>query len=362
MSAAILRSTTDGFCLLDCQGRILEVNDSYCRLVGYSREELLTMRVQNVEAQETDEEIARHIERVRRLGRDRFETRHRCKDGTIVDVDVSASFLDMDGGRFVTFFRDITERKRNERALRESEERLSLALQAARMGTWDWDIPSNRVTYSEELGPVFGMARGAHHATYEEFLLAVHPLDRDRVIEAVREAVEEGANYAIEFRMIVPDGSTRWIGSNGKVYRDISGKPVRMVGVAMNITDRKHAEEALRQSEQRTEAIVAALPDMVFRLNWDGTYKEYRGAEDQPYISPSEFLGRKVTEVLPPDVAALCMRSIEETLRTGRMQTFEYQLFVRGRLHPYEARVVPAGGDEVLTIVRDLSDRKRTES
>jgi PAS domain S-box-containing protein len=108
----IVRTAMDGFWLVDAEGKILDVNDSYCRLIGYSRGELLTMSITDVEAAEAPDETARHIERVKRKGYDRFETRHRSKGSQTIDVEVSVNFMEDEGGRFFVFVRDITERKK----------------------------------------------------------------------------------------------------------------------------------------------------------------------------------------------------------------------------------------------------------
>jgi len=115
----IVSTTMDGFWILDLQGNFLDVNDAYCNLIGYNRSELLKMCISNVEATETPEDTARHIKLIMERGWDKFETRHKRKDGTIVDVEVSVNYLDVGGGRFFVFLRDITERKRAEEALRK---------------------------------------------------------------------------------------------------------------------------------------------------------------------------------------------------------------------------------------------------
>src|SRR3990167_5589980 len=113
----IVRMAMDGFWLIDVQGRILEVNDSYCRLIGYSRQELLAMSVFDLRAQEKPEDTKRHIQRIIESGSDRFESKHRCKDGRIVDLEVSVNYLDAEGGRLFAFLRDITERKLAEKEM-----------------------------------------------------------------------------------------------------------------------------------------------------------------------------------------------------------------------------------------------------
>jgi PAS domain S-box-containing protein len=112
---ALVRTSMDGFCMVDNQGRLLNVNEVYCQMIGYSREELLAMTVSDVEAMETPEDTARHIQQIKTQGPDRFETRHRHKDGRLLDIEVSAHFVP--GGRdsrFLVFLRDITERKQLE--------------------------------------------------------------------------------------------------------------------------------------------------------------------------------------------------------------------------------------------------------
>ena len=116
----VIRTALDGFWLADREGHILEVNDAYCRLSGYSRKELLTMSIADVEALEKPEDTQRHIQQIIKTGGDRFETQHRSKDGRIVDIEASVNYLSADGGRLFAFLRDITERKNNQKLLLES--------------------------------------------------------------------------------------------------------------------------------------------------------------------------------------------------------------------------------------------------
>jgi PAS domain S-box-containing protein len=117
---AILRTAQDGFWVVDAEGRFLDVNDAYCGLSGYSREELLTMSIQEVEVEATGHEVAGDIARVKALGHDRFETRHQAKDGHRFDVEVNVAYLPHSGGQFFTFLRDVTARKAAEAQIRAS--------------------------------------------------------------------------------------------------------------------------------------------------------------------------------------------------------------------------------------------------
>ncbi|MDE2216812.1 MAG: PAS domain S-box protein [Planctomycetota bacterium] len=122
----ILSTAMDGFWFTDTEGRLLDVNDASCRLSGYSREELLAMSIQDIEDKETQEVTAQHIKKIMETGYDRFETRHRCKDGKIVDVEVSVNYVKIAGGRFFVFLRDITERKKSDTQIRLQLQRLAV--------------------------------------------------------------------------------------------------------------------------------------------------------------------------------------------------------------------------------------------
>ena len=142
---------------------------------------------------------------------------------------------------------DVTEQKRAEAALQDSEERLRLAMTAAHLGTWDWNISTGRVVWSESVESFFGVAQGSFGGTYDEFLERLHPEDRPRIAQAIARAVVESAAYNIEHRIIWPDGAIHWVACHGQVIRDANGKPVRMLGTIQSITDRKEADEALRE-------------------------------------------------------------------------------------------------------------------
>lgn len=140
---------------------------------------------------------------------------------------------------------DITVQKRAEEALRRSEERYALAQRVANVGSWDWDILTGDLHWSDQIEPMFGFGPGEFVATYEGFLQCVHPKDRQHVVDSVNACVNEGTDYDIEHRIVWPDGSVRWVSETGDVIRDKEGKAIRMLGVVQDITERKQAEEEI---------------------------------------------------------------------------------------------------------------------
>ena len=198
-------------------------------------------------------EFASSLEEVQAVllsnGRWEGELRHYRRDGTSVVVASHwAVHYDAQGNpcSVTEVNNDISEQKRIEQELRSSEQRLELAQAAAGIGAWDWNIITNENTCSDEYGPLYGIPRGHHGPPSEAWLRLIHPDDRERVRQELQRALDGSAPYDTEFRVIGPDGAVRWLMGKGKVYRNAAGEAVRMLGVNMDITERKTAAEQLR--------------------------------------------------------------------------------------------------------------------
>ncbi len=239
----ILRTAMDGFWIVDTEGRLVEVNDSYCKLTGYSREELLAMRIEDIETQETPEEIARHVQRVMETGSDRFETCHRTKEGRNLDMEVSVNYQPVGDGRFFAFLHDITERKRAEVALRESEERYRKLVELSP------DIiaihSEGRILFSNfEGAKLFGVSDPSQLIGKDIFEI-VHPDYHEIARERIQKMLEEGERtLPIEEKLIKFDGSVMdvEVASVPFTYQDRTA----ILSIAHDITERKRAEEKLR--------------------------------------------------------------------------------------------------------------------
>ena len=146
---------------------------------------------------------------------------------------------------------DITEHKQVEEQLRKSESQLRLALDAARMGHWERDIKTGKITFSQNLEKLYDFAPNSYDGTYETYLTRLHPEDREFVDKATQNSLNTGADRDLEFRVIWQDGTIHWICSKGRVIYDEAGTPVLLSGISLDISEHKLAEIQLQQSQEQ---------------------------------------------------------------------------------------------------------------
>jgi len=149
---------------------------------------------------------------------------------------------------------DITERKKSEEALQRSQERLNLALEAAGMGIWKWNIPDKEIIWSAKLEEMFGLSPGSFNGQFQMFITRLHPDDRDQVLQTATRAIETGADFTVEFRVLKPDGAVCWLVAKGRVFHDRDGRPLQMTGVTLDITERKRIEVERANILQREQS------------------------------------------------------------------------------------------------------------
>ncbi|BAU66963.1 PAS/PAC sensor hybrid histidine kinase [Stanieria sp. NIES-3757] len=167
------------------------------------------------------------------------------------------------------YFRDVTERKQAEQALRNTAERLSLALAAANLGDWSWDAATDLVNFSQRAAEIFGILPGSH-MTWTQMRNLLHEDDRERARVEVEKAIANHSDYSIEYRVLHQDGSERWVAANGRANYSPTGEALGMLGIVQDITQRKQAEQALRESQILYQTLAEALPNLIWTLTPDG--------------------------------------------------------------------------------------------
>lgn len=248
---SLLESAPDAIVIVDHSGRIQLVNAQTANLFGYSREELLGQPVEilvpqrfRAQHERVRAEYSQEPRALRAPGLDLWGCR---KDGTEFPVEINLSPLEL--GQEVAIsstIRDVTEQRRAAEALKDSEERLQLALDSAQLGAWDLDLVRDTAVRSLRHDQIFGYSSLQPEWGAAIFLTHVLPEDRDSVQAQFAEAFRTGS-FSMECRILWPDHSVRWISAQGRVYRNNQGDPARMLGVVADISDRKRWEEALVQ-------------------------------------------------------------------------------------------------------------------
>ncbi|WP_315788849.1 PAS domain S-box protein [Fischerella sp. JS2] len=263
---------------------------------------------------------------------------------------------------------DITDRKQAEIALRQNQERLYLAMKAAKMGSWDWDIQTGKVNWSTNLEHLFGMASGSFDGQYKTFRAMIHPDDLPWVESAIHRAVYEREDYNIEFRFMKPDGTVRWALGLGRVFYDAFGNPVTMTGVDMDISERKQAEADLRASEERFRHMADNAPMMIWVTDATG-YCTYLSQRWYEFTGQTEAtgLGMGWLEAVHPDDRELSKSIFLDAIERQADFRLEYRL--RRQDGEYRWAIDAAspwlGKDGefkgYIGSVIDISDRKRAE-
>jgi PAS domain S-box-containing protein len=187
-----------------------------------------------------------------------------------------------------------------------------------------------------------------------------HPQDVKAFEESITTSCRTGEPWHWEGRIITPSGKLKWIQGASRPERQPSGDMI-WDGWLIDITARKLAEEKLRASEARVGAILDAIPDLMFRISRDGKYLDFKGEGANLTIPKNQIVGKHLQDLLPPDIALKSQKAIAKTLDSKALQTCEYQLPTPLGMRDYEARLAVSGQDEVLAIVRDITERKQTE-
>ncbi|MBZ5521788.1 MAG: PAS domain S-box protein [Acidobacteriia bacterium] len=279
----LVSTVLDTYLRLDPAGKLLEVNDAFCRVFGYTRDEALQLNLRVIDASEDPEFWARQLRQIVAAGFGRFETLSRRKNGEIFNIEVSCSFsttLD----QFLGFGRDITERKRTEEALRRSESVLAQAGQLAHLGAWDMEVSnpenllSNKVSWSEETYRILGYEPDSVEPGTGRFFQHVHPEDQQKLKEALETSVESKQPYHREFRIVRDGGEQRTVTGRGEVSFDALGRPIRILGTIQDITERKRTEEELARSEKRFKLLADSNIIAVMVADRSGRIRDYNQA------------------------------------------------------------------------------------
>ncbi len=255
----LIENLQEGIWAIDKDSYTTFANLRMAEMLGYTTDEMIGKQLFSF-MDKRGVEIARGLVNRRKRGiKEQHDFEFLRKDGTRLYTTLATAPIFDGKGNYsgaIAGLVDISRRKQAENELRLSEERYSLAQRVANIGSWDWDIRTGNLKWSEKIEPMFGFGQGEFAGTYEAFLECVHPEDRQHVVDSVNACIEKGKDYDIEHRIIWPDGTVRWVLETGNVTRDKNNKAIRMLGIVKDITERKHAEEVLKRDKETFERLV----------------------------------------------------------------------------------------------------------
>jgi PAS domain S-box-containing protein len=378
---SIISTTMDGFWQIDSQSHLLDINDAACQMLGYSRNEMLSMKVSDIEAIEKTEDVERHIQKMKDLGGDRFETRHRRKDGIIIDVEVSTKFLKdtKDSEQIFAFIRDITDRKKAEEALRQSEQHLSTVFHSSPTGIFITRLSDGLfLDVNEAFLQVIGYSKDeviGH--TSPELNIWINPEDREQMVNILR---EQGHTENREIKLRHKSGEiVDLLSSTLPLERS---REHCVLGAITNITARKQMEEELRKARDELELRVkertaqlaqqAALLDLandaILVRDLDSRITFWnQGAEETYGWTKKQALGKAVHILLKTEFPKLLEEIEADVIRQEQWEGELIHTKQDGTQITIASRWVLQRDDNgnpmgILEINRDITPRKKLEN
>ena len=261
-----------------------------------------------------------------------------------------------------------TARQQAEVLLQESEQRYASLVAAAPVGIFRADTVGNCIYVNERLSQIMGLSLAA--ALGEGWQQGLHPEDREPVFRAWQQAAVNQQPFQLEYRFQHGDGTVRWVKEQAIAEQDAQGQITGYVGTITDITEskrleteRQQSERALAQSAAHQQAIMRAIPDLIVRINRAGIFQEFLASPSFRILGDLEaWVGTHIAAQLPPEIAQPRLAAIDQAFNSQTIQVFEQDLSIQGTTQVEEVRVVPYGENEVLLLVRDISERARLEA
>lgn len=350
---AIFIMANDKF--VDCNSKTLEI-------FGCSREEIIGKEpylfspLKQLDGSDSKLKAIELIQCVLNGSSQHFEWLHLRKDGSTFEAEVSLSPIVGQKGEqwLIAIVRDISGRKKTEEALFESENKYRRIFENIQDVLYQTDM-DGKIT---EISPSVRKYGFSRDEMIGKLVTEVYsrPSDRDEMLKIL---MDKGKVSDFELRLQFKDRREIVVSATSHIMFDTNGKPFGIEGALRDITKRKSAEDALKKSNARNKALLDAIPDLMFVYDSKCRIIDFHADGKELYASPDAFLEKKVDSILPPDLAQLALEKVGLVLSTSQPEYAVYELDVNGERQQYEARFVPCGNNEVLSIVRNITERKR---
>ncbi|MBV4480628.1 sensor domain-containing protein [Pseudomonas khavaziana] len=299
-----------------------------------------------------------------------MEVQFCASNGQIHDGTLSAQKVELDGEAYlISTFLDTTERKNAEQALKDSQERLDLALDSAQLGTWDWHIPSGMLYGSARAAQLHGLDPAPFHESFDAFFEGMSDEDREGMRNAYRSLREgPGGNYQLTYRVLMEDGSPRYLESRARLYRDESGHPLRMAGTLLDITDQVEREQRLTASEEKFASLFQASPDPICVTDLDsGAFIEINPAFTQTFgFTAAEVIDKSAEQIGLWDESSKRLQRIEQVIREQALSNVAVVVHHKDGQSltcVISSRLIKVSDQScIVTTLRDITQQQRSEA
>lgn len=366
-------SIMEGFCYVDMEGNIQQFNEVYRKMLGYSTEELQELTYRDLTPQKWHDFEQKVIEEqvLKNGSSEVYEKEYIRKDGSVFPIELRTMLIRDDSGEnqgMWAFIRDITNRKKRDRQIRENEYWLKESQRIGRLGSYTFDIKNNSFTCSEVLDHIFGMSKDSEK-TLETWSNLVVPEQRAEMLDYFMNYVFlERQPFDKEYEIIRANDNERcWVWGHGELIFDEDGVPVTMFGIIQDINDRKKAEEILRRSEIEYRDTLNAVPDMVFVVDETLRVLTVNRAFREEYIRlgfSDSFPGKKITAIIPL-ISSNLIETIQYTFRKGSGVVISEKIDLHEKSIYAEFRIIPfiksKKVNKVIVLIRDRSKEAEIE-
>lgn len=371
---SILKNMQDAVVVTTSDLRIRMINQTALNLLGYDEETLIGASVLTLfDEQEWHPNPFELRGRVRRGLTRNLDLHFVAKSGRKIPILLSVSQLEVAEDAFVGYVftaQDITERKAAEEKVRKSEMLLAEAQQIARLGSWEWDVSTDTVTWSRELYRIFGLTPKTFTPTYQGFLDQVHPSDVEKANASVERSLRTGELLNYHFRIIRPDGEIRTLHARGRAIKDEKGQVLKMFGTAQDVTEIIEAQEALKASEEKYRTILETIEDGYYEVDLAGNFTFFNDAICRILgYSPDELMGMNNRAYTDEFNAKKLYETFNRVFRTGKPEKgFDWAMIRKdGEVRTVEASttLIRSPDGEAIGfrgIVRDVTERKKLEA
>ncbi|MCK4950789.1 MAG: PAS domain S-box protein [Gammaproteobacteria bacterium] len=367
---ALFDNMQDTFYRADKNGHITMLTPSVKELLQYEPDEMIGKRLADFYVEPDGRE--KFLKALDEAGSDirGYEAPVWRRDGRQVWVSTNAHVYHDEAGNVAGVegtIRNVTERKLAEEALKDSEKRLNEGQAIAHLGSWNWDMKTNILIWSDEQYRLFGFEPGEVKVTYDVFREALFKEDKDKVLDAINKALSGESDYDVEFRITRKDGEERIIGAQGLVERDMDGTPIRMIGTNIDITERKRAEMELRDREHELRTITDAVPVVISYIDSDEKYRFVNRAYESMWELPKEsIIGKKVSDIIGTDTYNRIREHIERVLSGRSVEFVVRHDYKNGSTAYFEATYLPDIGVDCkvkgfFALINDITERKQAE-